>query len=60
MEDIVGVYIVRRLLQTIPILLFLSIIFFILINLVPGGPLAGHGRSRHIRPERVELLKRQL
>lgn len=59
MEDIVGVYIVRRLLQTIPILLFLSIIFFILINLVPGGPLAGHGRSRHIRPERVELLKRQ-
>jgi len=32
---------------------------FALVNLAPGGPLAGHGQSRHIRPERVETLKRQ-
>ena len=32
---------------------------FALVNLAPGGPLAGHGQSRHIRAERVEMLKRQ-
>lgn len=32
---------------------------FALVNLVPGGPLAGHGQSRHIRPERIATLKRQ-
>lgn len=32
---------------------------FALVNLVPGGPLAGHGQSRHVRPERIAALKRQ-
>jgi peptide/nickel transport system permease protein len=32
---------------------------FTLVNLVPGGPLAGHGQSRHVRPERIEALKHQ-
>jgi peptide/nickel transport system permease protein len=32
---------------------------FALVNLAPGGPLAGHGQSRHIRAERVAMLKRQ-
>lgn len=50
---------VRRLLQTIPILLLLSIFLFALVNIVPGGPLAGQGRSRRIRPEKAEILKRQ-
>ena len=52
-------YVVRRLLQTIPILLLLSIFLFALVNIVPGGPLAGQGRSRRIRPEKAEILKRQ-
>jgi len=51
--------VVRRLLQTIPILLLLSIFLFALVNIVPGGPLAGQGRSRRIRPEKAEILKRQ-
>lgn len=55
-----GQYILRRLLQAIGILLLLSILFFALVNLAPGGPLAGYGQSRHVRPERVEILKRQL
>jgi peptide/nickel transport system permease protein len=55
-----GRYIARRLLQAIPMLLLLSIFLFALVNLAPGGPLAGHSRTRHIRPERVEMLKRQL
>ncbi len=37
----------------------LSIILFVLVNLTPGGPLAGHGQSRHIRPEKAAILKRQ-
>jgi peptide/nickel transport system permease protein len=52
-------YIARRLIQTIILLFVLSILIFALVNLAPGGPLAGQGRSRQIRPEKVETLKRQ-
>jgi len=52
-------YVIRRLLQTIPILLLLSIALFAMVNIVPGGPLAGQGRSRRIRPEKAAILKRQ-
>jgi len=41
------------------LLFILSILLFALVNLAPGGPLAGQGQSRHINPEKVELLKRQ-
>ena len=51
-------YIARRLLQTIALLFILSIILFALVNLAPGGPLSAYG-GRRIRPERVEILKRQ-
>ncbi len=54
-----GRYIARRLLQTIPMLFLISIVLFGLVNLAPGGPLAGHSRSRHVKPEKVEALKRQ-
>jgi len=54
-----GRYIARRLLQAIPMLFLMSIVLFALVNLAPGGPLAGHGRSRHVNPERAEMLKRQ-
>ncbi|MEW5871632.1 MAG: ABC transporter permease [Chloroflexota bacterium] len=54
-----GRYIVRRLLQAVPMLLLISIGLFALINLAPGGPLAGRGQTRHIRPEQAEILKRQ-
>jgi len=56
----VGRYVARRLLQAIPMMLLMSIALFALVNLAPGGPLAGHSRSRHVRPERIEMLKRQL
>jgi len=52
-------YIIRRLLQAFFLLFVLSIVMFALVNLVPGGPLAGHGQSRHVRPERIAALKRQ-
>jgi peptide/nickel transport system permease protein len=52
-------YIARRLLQTIALLFLLSIVLFALVNLAPGGPLAGQGQSRHISPEKAAILKRQ-
>lgn len=55
-----GRYVARRLLQAIPMLFLLSMALFLLVNLAPGGPLAGHSQSRHVRPEKAELLKRQL
>ena len=54
-----GRYIIKRLLQTIPMLFILSIVLFALVNLAPGGPIAGRGQSRFVRPEQAELLKRQ-
>ena len=52
-------YIVRRLLQAIPMMFLISVVLFGLVNLAPGGPLAGHGQSRRMRPEKREQLKRQ-
>src|SRR5512145_2212397 len=51
-------YILRRLLQTIGLLVLLSAILFALVNVAPGGPLSAYGGKR-IRPERIEILKRQ-
>jgi len=53
-------YVSRRLLQAVVILFLLSILFFALVNLAPGGPLAGYGQARRLPPERVAVLKRQL
>jgi peptide/nickel transport system permease protein len=47
------------LLQTVGLLALLSVLLFALVNLAPGGPLAGQGQSRHIDPDKAELLKRQ-
>lgn len=52
-------YAFRRLLQAIPILFITSIVLFGLINLAPGGPLAGAGQSRRLSPDKAEALRRQ-
>jgi len=54
-----GQYIVRRLLQAVPMLLLVSIFLFALINLAPGGPLSQFGRTVRMTAERAESLKRQ-
>ena len=54
-----GRYILRRLLQAIPMLFILSLVLFLLVNVAPGGPLAGHGRTRRPNQEKREQLKRQ-
>ncbi len=52
-------YVVRRLLQAIPLLLIISVILFILINQM-GDPLASFGGRRRIRSQDRERLTRQL
>ncbi len=54
-----GLYILRRLLQTMLMMFILSIIQFALVNLAPGGPLVGQGQTRHVRPEQAAMLRRQ-
>jgi peptide/nickel transport system permease protein len=46
--------------QAFLLMFLLSILFFGLVNLAPGGPLAGYGQSRRLPPEQIAMLKRQL
>jgi len=46
-------------LQAIPLVFLISIVLFALVNLAPGGPLAGRGGSKRLRPEQVIILKRR-
>ncbi len=52
-------YIIRRLLQAIPLLLFISIILFALMR-TAGDPVSTMGGRRVMRPEDRERLSRQL
>ena len=53
-------YIIRRLLQAIPMLFLISVVMFALVNLAPGGPLAGHTKTRRMKPEQAAKMRRQL
>jgi peptide/nickel transport system permease protein len=46
--------------QAVGMMLLLSVAFFALVNLAPGGPLAGYGQARRIPAAQVARLKRQL
>jgi peptide/nickel transport system permease protein len=52
-------YVIRRILQTIPLLLIISVILFALINLM-GDPLASFGGRQRLRAQDRERLARQL
>ena len=54
-----GHYVVRRLLQAIPLIFIISVVLYALVNLAPGGPLAGRGTSKRLNPEQIAILKRQ-
>ena len=53
-----GTYIVRRLIQAIPMLIIVSIFLFILVNIAPGGPMSAYSRSNRIPPEKKEAIRR--
>jgi len=53
-----GQYIVRRLLQAIPMLLLVSIILFALVNIAPGGPMSAYSRTNRMPEEKKEAIRR--
>ena len=53
-------FLVRRLSQTIPLLLLLSLLIFLLIHAAPGGPLALYLSNPNVRPEDIDRLRREL
>src|SRR5712691_7507006 len=55
-----GVYVLRRLLQAIPLLLVISLLVFLLIHAAPGGPLDIYLSNPNVRPQDIERLRRAL
>ena len=53
-------YIVRRVLQAIPIMLLLSVFLFGVVRLMPGGPLAQAERNPNVTPEQLAALRSRL
>lgn len=52
--------VVRRLAQSIPLLLAVSLLVFALIHAAPGGPLAMYLDNPNVRPEDIARLRRAL
>lgn len=50
----------RRTIQSIPLLLLISIILYLILNNAPGGPLAPYLQNPHITPADIERLKHNL
>ncbi|HVA37910.1 MAG TPA: ABC transporter permease [Candidatus Dormibacteraeota bacterium] len=55
-----AVYIVRRLLLSIPLLLGITIVIFFLAHHLPGGPLAMYLNTASVTPEQLQHLTVQL
>jgi peptide/nickel transport system permease protein len=50
----------RRALQSLPLLVLISVLVFLLIHAAPGGPLAIYLSNPNVRPEDIERLRRAL
>jgi peptide/nickel transport system permease protein len=53
-------FVVRRLLQAVPLLVIVSALVFLLMHAAPGGPLAIYLANPNVRPEDIERLRRAL
>lgn len=53
-------YVVRRLLQAIPLILVISAAVFALIQLVPGGPMGVYGKNPNLTAEDLARLEEKL
>jgi peptide/nickel transport system permease protein len=53
-------YILRRILQAIPIMFLLSVFLFGVVRLMPGGPLAQAERNPNVTPEQLAALRARL
>ncbi len=53
-------YLIRRLLQAVPLLLLVSLFTFLLIEAVPGGPLAAYEENPELTPDDLARLEEEL
>jgi len=53
-------YIIRRILQAIPLLIVISMIVFGLISLAPGGPMSAFEENPNLTPQDLARLEEQL
>jgi peptide/nickel transport system permease protein len=55
-----GRYFIRRVIQIIPLLFGITILVFLLVNAVPGNPVADLAFNPNVRPEDVAAIKHAL
>jgi peptide/nickel transport system permease protein len=53
-------YLVRRILQSIPLLFGISLLVFLMMHVIPGGPLGAYAQHVGARAEDIARLKQQL
>ena len=53
-------FVVRRVAQSIPLLLLISLLIFALIHAAPGGPLSTYLENPNVRPEDIERLRKAM
>ena len=53
-------FLARRVIQSVPLLLLISLLVFLLIHAAPGGPLAIYLSNPNVRPQDIERLRRAL
>jgi peptide/nickel transport system permease protein len=53
-------FVVRRVAQSVPLLLVISLLIFALIHAAPGGPLSTYLENPNVRPEDIERLKKAM
>lgn len=55
-----GGYVIRRVLQSVPLLLGISLIAFVLLQAIPGDPTVAYYGTSSVRAEDLERLRREL
>jgi peptide/nickel transport system permease protein len=53
-------FVARRVAQSVPLLLMVSLVVFVLIHAAPGGPLALYLDNPNVRPQDIERLRRAM
>jgi len=56
----VGIYIARRALQAIPLLLLVTIVSYFVMNAAPGGPMAMYLHNPHVSPGQLKAIEHNL
>jgi peptide/nickel transport system permease protein len=55
-----GIYIARRLFQAVPLLWLVSLVVFMLLHIIPGGPMAAYEQNPNISAEDLKRLEHEL